>query len=222
MWIGGLAASLSAILLLFSMGILFIFRLFNKWTKLALGFLLISGTTGGIICGIVALKSGRDFAAESQFEEEYHQSIDTEQLVILPRNGDFSSNPRTMSRTTRTIGWFGVEGNALSKYRIDLTYARSKDSLFHITRIYRASGYSQKKAQKRSENILYKIDVRGDSLFMDTKFVFPKEDKLRNQEVEILIEIPDEKSVQIDNTVIRLNGKMQENDNRKILRKEER
>lgn len=219
MWIGGLMASIAGILIFFSIGILFIFRLFNKWTKLALGFLLITGISGGIICGVVGLKSGRDFTAESQFEEEYRHAIDTEQLVIIPRNGDFSRNLRTMNRATRNIGWFGVEGNALSKYQIDLTYTRSRDSLFHITRIYRASGYSLKRAQKRSENILYKMVVRGDSLFMDTKFMFPKEDKLRKQEVELLIEIPEGKAAQIDNRIIRIEQKTEENDVRKIYRK---
>ncbi|XOV67400.1 MAG: PspC domain-containing protein [Fluviicola sp.] len=203
MWIGGLMATISGLLFMFSMGVLLIFRLFNKWTKLALGGLFVIGVTGGIICAVIGIKAGRDWAAESQYSEEVY-AFEAEELTIIPTSGSFNSNAKTKVQNTRNIGWFGVEGNSLSKYGVDMEYAKSKDSLFHITKVYSACGYSSKKAKKRSENITYRIDVQGDSLFMDTKYLFPKEDKLRGQEVGLLIEIPEGKSVLIDNRIIRL------------------
>ena len=203
MWIGGLMGAIGGILFLLSMGFLLIFKLFNKWTKLALVGLFTIGFSGGIICGVMGIKAGRDYAAETEVTEKMNP-LNAEQLTIIPTGGNFNTKARTQVRSTRNIGWFGVEGNALSKYGIDMEYSKSPDSLFHITKIYRASGYSSKKARERSENINYRIDVQGDSLFIDTKYLFPMKDKLRNQEVELLIEIPEGKSVLINNRIIQI------------------
>lgn len=221
MWIGGLMGTISTILFMFSMGILLIFRLFNKWTKLALGGLIVIGVTGGIICAVIAIKSGRDWAAESKYTQEVY-AFDAEELTIIPTSGSFNGNARTKVHNTRNIGWFGIEGNSLSKYGVDIEYVKSPDTLFHITKVYSACGYSQKKAEQRSKNISYRIDVQGDSLFMDTKYLFPKEDKLRGQEVGLLIEIPEGKSVLIDNRIIRLGDDHRTNLNGQIYREEGR
>ncbi len=219
MWIGGLMGAISGILFMFSMGILLVFRLFNKWTKLALGGLVITGIVGGIMCAVVGIKAGRDWAAETETNEKA-VVVDAEQLTIIPFDGAISNQSGKTVRNTRNIGWFGVHGNSLSKYGISVEYTPSPDSLFHITKIYRASGYSSKKARERSQNIKYKIDVRGDSLYMDTKYLFPKEDKLRGQEVDLRIQIPEGKSVLIDNRIIRLGDDHKHNLEGQIYREE--
>lgn len=221
MWIGGLMGAISGILFLFSMGILLIFRLFNRWTKLALGGLFVIGLTGGIICGVVGIKDGRDWAAETEIKDDPIM-VDAEQLTILTYDGVVNNRFGKTVKNTRNIGWFGIRGNSLSKYGVDLEYTPSPDSLFHITKVYRASGYSSKKARERSEHIEYRIDVQGDSLYMDTKYLFPKEDKLRGQEVELRIQIPEGKSVLIDNRIIRLGDRNTSNLNGQIYREEGR
>ncbi|MCR9173112.1 MAG: PspC domain-containing protein [bacterium] len=219
MWIGGLLGAISGILFLFSMGVLLIFRLFNKWTKLALGALFFLGFSGAIICAVVGVKAGRDWAAETEIKDEA-VLIDAEQLTIIPYDGVLNSKSGKTVKNTRNIGWFGVHGKSLSKYGVHLEYTPSPDSLFHITKVYRASGYSSKKARERSQNINYRIDVEGDSLFMDTKYLFPKEDKLRGQEVELRIQIPTGKSVLIDNRIIRLGDDHKNNLGGQVYREE--
>jgi len=220
MWIGGLTASISGILLLFSLGTLLIFQLFNRWTKLALGFLFLLGISGGITCAVVGVKAGRDWTTETEISNKY-KSIDADELIVIPVSGDFKTHSsKHKVRSTRNAGWFGIEGNSLSKYGVDVKYSTSPDSLFHITKIYRASGYSQKKARERSENIRYKIKVSGDSLFMDTKYLFPKEDKLRGQEAALLIEIPEGKSVRLDDKIIRLGADSNEEGDRQFYHEE--
>lgn len=221
MWIGGLMGAISGILFLFSMGILLIFRLFNKWTKLALGGLFVIGLTGSIICAVAGIKAGRDWASESKVTKEVY-AFEADQLTIIPTSGSFNKSSRTKVHNTRNIGWFGVEGKSLSKYGVDMQYVKSPDTLFHITKVYSACGYSQKKAENRSRNIQYRIDVQGDSLFMDTKYLFPKEDKLRGQEVGLFIEIPEGKSVLIDNRIIRLGDDHMHNVNGQIYHEEGR
>lgn len=203
MWIGGLMAAISGILFLLSTGLLLIFRLFNKWTKLALLGLVIIGVSGGIICAGVGIKAGRDWTSQHDQNAKVFD-VNAEQLTIIPTSGAFNKNAIKQGHRTKNIGWFGVEGNSLSKYNIHIEYTPSADSLFHIRQVNRAHGYSARKARSRSQRIDYRIDVQGDSLYMDTKYLFPMEDKLRGQEVELRVEIPEGKSVLIDNRVIKL------------------
>jgi phage shock protein PspC (stress-responsive transcriptional regulator) len=216
MWIGGLTASISGIVLLFSLGLLLVFQLFNRWTKIALGFLLILAVTGGIICAAMGVKSSRDWAAETEITEKWG-TLDAEELFIISGN---NQNTNKKVRSTRNIGWFGVEGQSLSKYGVEINYTTSPDSLYHITKVYRASGYSQKKARERCENIRYNIKVSGDSLFMDTKYLFPKEDKLRGQEAAVLIQIPAGKSVRLDNRIIKLGEPNASDSDQQLFREE--
>lgn len=221
MWIGGLTASISGIVLLFTLGALFIFQLFNRWTKLALGFLFILGMAGGITCAVVGVKAGRDWASETEISDKY-RSLNSDQLVIVPVNSEFfkANSSKQKVRSTRNAGWFGIEGKSLSKYGVDIRYSTSPDTLFHITKVYRASGYSQKKARERCENIKYKIKVSGDSLYMDTKYLFPKEDKLRGQQAALLIEIPEGKSVRLDDRIIRLGEDFSEDSDQQFFHEE--
>lgn len=217
MWIGGLTGAISGILILFSLGILLIFQLFNRWTKIALGILVITGITGGIICIVTGIKSGRDWATETETVDKI-SDIDAEQLVIIPKNGQLNGTSKTTTRNTRHIGYFGMEGDQLSKYSIDFEYKKSPDTLFHIIKLRRASGYSLKKAENRSKNIDYRLNISGDTIYMDTKYLFPKEDKLRGQRVGLIIEIPEGKSVQMDGRVIRLEDRLPHDEDQRSQR----
>lgn len=204
MWIGGLLASISGIVLLFSLGTLLIFNLSNRWTKAALGTLTLFTLAGGIMCGVIGLKAGRDWATEYKVEGHVFD-VNTEELQIIPTENTRNLNAKRQGSTTRQIGWFGVKGNKLCKYGVDIEYAPSKDSLFHVYQYTYASGYSATKAEDRAEHIRHAMLHDHSKLYVSTQYLFPKEDKLRGQSVKVRIEIPDGKRVRINNDIIDLN-----------------
>ena len=78
----------------------------------------------------------------------------------------------------------------------------SKDSLFHVHQNLTAHSSSHKNAVEKARNIDHKLILSNSTLHVNTSFSFPIKDKLRDQEVEIIVEIPKGKSVKINNEII--------------------
>lgn len=206
MWIGGLISSIGGIVFLLSSGIVLLFNLSNKWSKFALLGLFIISFIGGLICAAMGIRSGRDFAIEKIEPKTItaKDGLKTDQLVIIPITHEDNANSKSRVRRERQLGWFGVERGDLCKYGIDIEYVESTDSLFHIERELTGLGDTGDKARKRARHIKHHTKLVGDTLYIDTKYYFPKSDKLRGQDVRFIIEVPEGKSVHIGNDVIEL------------------
>ncbi len=204
MWIGGLTASISGILFLFSMGTLIFFRLFNQWTKIAIFTLLAAIVTGGLICASMGIRAGRDWVNDEEVLNQFHQTVDTDALIMVPEINSSNSKSGYTVRKSRTAGYFGIEGDYLTKRGIDIEYSVSPDSLFHIKQAFRAHGESSRKAIKRSEHIKHQVKIKGDTVHFDVKYRFPIKDKLRGQQAILIIEVPQGKKVVFPHDVIDL------------------
>lgn len=203
MWTGGLMSSISAISFVTLLGISVFFKLKNQWTKLALGGLFTLGVIGGFVCGTIGIKAGTDWSSTGQIRTKIGV-VDAETLVLVPRFPEASSNPNVEVRSYGNTGFFGVEGDKLTKYGIHIVYLESPDTLFHITKKSNAHGLTTHSATLKSKHIRHRVKIQGDSVLFDVKYTFPYADKLRGQESELIIEIPKGKSVRIGNKRIRL------------------
>jgi len=209
MWIGGLMASISGILFLFAAGTLLLFRLSNKWTKIALISLVFIGITGGIICAVMGVRAGRDWINDSEIENTRSaMTVNASELKLVPQSEWNHHNAKYRVRRTNQYGAFGVEGNYLTKQGIEIQYVTSPDSLFHIRQASRAHGYSNLKAQQRGKNVMHHFKVKGNILYLDTKFKFPMKDKLRGQQAILIIEVPEGRKVLLNNDVIHLESEV--------------
>lgn len=206
MWIGGLIASIGGIVFLLSSGIVLLFNLRNKWSKFSLLGLFIASFAGSLICAGMGIRSGRDFAIEKIEPKTISpkEGLKTDQLVIIPISHKDNANSKSRVRRERQLGWFGVEGNNLCKYGIDIEYVESSDSMFHIERELTGLADTGDKARKRARHIQHHTKLVGDTLFIDTKYYFPKSDKLRGQDVRFIVEVPEGKSIKIGKDIVRL------------------
>lgn len=199
-WWGAFAGMSSVIFFALLIGSMLIFRLYNKWAKFSLLGLFLIGLTGGIICGIVGARTGRDFFSQGE-GERLVGSAQTTELVIVPQL-DESSTKNGFKIKSNNDGFWEMNEKFIIMDHIRFKYTRSNDSLFHIRQNFQARSYSNKNALIKSENIHHKAVLLGDSLFVDTKFKFPRKDKLRDQGVQIIIEIPENGKVKIGNQVV--------------------
>jgi hypothetical protein len=76
----------------------------------------------------------------------------------------------------------------------------------------RASSKTHKGALAKSKNIKHFVELEGDSLFLDVKYLFPKKDKLRGQNVSVVIEIPEGKTVRLKDRIIHLGAEDRDDD----------
>ena len=197
-WIGISTMSLSAIFFLFIVGSMFIFNFKNKLSKISLITLVFIGFIGVFISSYVGIKTGRELAFEGELDIHIG-SIDSDTLRIESHFEKY--NNYTIKSNS---GFVTVEGNKIKDSGIHFEYTESKDSLFHVTERFTANSSSRKKAEIKAGNINHTVLLSKKILHVNTFFNYPISDKLRDQEVTIIIQIPKGKFVEINNQKVRL------------------
>ncbi|MFT6845424.1 MAG: phage shock protein PspC (stress-responsive transcriptional regulator) [Flavobacteriales bacterium] len=74
----------------------------------------------------------------------------------------------------------------------------SDDDSFRIKVKKRANGFNQKEAIERAENISYEYDLKGNTIFVQPCFSTALENKWRNQQVYVTIEVPVGKTIKLN------------------------
>lgn len=209
-WIGTLLAGFSGIFFFLLLGVKLVFNIRNKWSKLSLGFLFLSGFIGTVICIFIGAKTSREMAIEGEIEREIG-TVYTEQLLINSNTSTVKNTSNFKVKSNGRFGMIGIEKNQILQTGIHFEYRLSKDSLFHIHQNFSAHSQSHKKALGKAKNIQHSVQMDSTNLNVNTFYTFPKRDKLRDQKVYIVIEIPEGKSIKFNNQVIRL-GSEEENE----------
>jgi len=197
---GALMLGFSVIIFLILWGSLLVFNIRNKWAKLTLLLLFLTGLSGGIMSAISGVRTGKDFMRGA--EEAVHvASIETDELTLLPSP---SGNNSLRSGLDLSLMEIGSEDIQLTG--IHIKYLPSPDSLFHIHKQFSARGKSSEAARARALNISHDTEISGDTLHILSSYSFPKTDKLRDQEVELTIQIPKGGTVRLKDRIISLDG----------------
>ena len=202
-WIGGLILGFSAIFFVLLLGIKLVFKIRNKWSERALGLLFTAGFIGTIICVFIGLKTGRDMTTEGEIERLVG-SVQCEQLMIQSHHSNTRKAGRFEVKMDDAKIFITLKGENIEEGGIHFEYRLSEDSLFHIRQNLSAHAHSHRSAVAKAKNIKHSVSLDSAVLHVNAHFSFPKSDKLRDQEVYIIIEIPEGKSVNINGQIIRL------------------
>ena len=96
---------------------------------------------------------------------------------------------------------YGANEDTLMLNNVRLHVARSKDSLFHVYKKLVSKGRNKMTATQLAEKIQFEV-VQSDSVLTLPKgFGISRNEKFRNQRVEIVIEVPVGKKIQFDERV---------------------
>lgn len=210
-WFGILFGGFSIILFLLLLGSSLIFKLRNRWTKITIGGLFTGAIIGGLICAYLGFKSGMDVTMHGEIEGEV-ATVYTNELHILPQLHPITMKNGFKMKSNGRNGLMKITDKEIQMYGIFLEYRESPDSLFHIHQNLSARGKSNTKAGKRAGRIEHDYNLVGDSLFLDTDYSFPREDKIRDQRVLIIIEIPKGGKVHVGGGEITYNDLSKEED----------
>jgi phage shock protein PspC (stress-responsive transcriptional regulator) len=171
-----------------------------------LGYVFGSLWTIGLVSAIIlAGLFARNFKTKSGIEEQMSS-------FVQPANGklylDVASSP------VRYYGgdWFGFDGDddwpvyginqdtlMLNSVRVNLV--KSKDSAFHIYKVRFSRGNNPDKARQLASNIQFDITQQDSILMLPKGFPISRNDKFRNQQVLMVVEIPVGKRIQIDRSI---------------------
>jgi phage shock protein PspC (stress-responsive transcriptional regulator) len=196
MWAALLSIGFSSILFLLLLGSKLIFRLKIRALNIGLITLLISGLFGVFLAIFTAVKTGQDSLFKGEIERNIG-SVQAEKLLITPLLKEVQNKGTYTIKSDKTHGFISIEKNKIISSGIAIKYRPSKDSLFHCYQNISSRAGSHKLAVLKAQNIRHNTQLEDKVLFLNTTFSFPKKDKLRNQRITMIIEIPTGKSVQI-------------------------
>jgi phage shock protein PspC (stress-responsive transcriptional regulator) len=171
---------------------------FLKYTGLLLTLVFITGIILLIITGI---RTGRAFAVEGEVEKEIATSSEKE------LNFEFQTAPYTKKNGYRILskgetGILKVENGRIYFHGIEVSYEKSSDTLFHISQINSARGQSHQSALKKAKNINLGLKQNKNQLIFDAFYTYPIKDKLRDQELSLIVQVPNNGVVKVNNKVV--------------------
>jgi len=203
LWIGVLLTGFSIILFLLILGVNLLFRLKSKLVKFSLLGLFFSSIAGIIICAIIGIRTGKDFVIGAEIEKEIAQ-INAPVLEIIPELEKVNYGNDFNVKSHGNFGMMEVKDNKITLYGVRLSYQQSNDSLFHIKQNISARAINHEKGIDRCKNVKHKLTIEGNKLKLKSGYSFPSKDKLRDQEITIIIEVPKNGIVKMNQKDIKL------------------
>lgn len=187
--------------LLWLLGIRFLvsFRsVFFKYSVLSLILLFVAGV---ILLSITGIRIGRAFAVEGEVEKEIAKSQDKELILEFKTTSSNEKNGfKTLSNGEKGI--LKVENSKIYANGMEVSYEKSSDTLFHVYQLNSARGTDHLSALKKARNINLGLKQNKNQLIIDAFYTFPLNDKLRDQEVKLVIEVPVQGIVKVNNRVV--------------------
>jgi phage shock protein PspC (stress-responsive transcriptional regulator) len=159
----------------------------------------------GLVCAIILSGAfARDFKAGAPPVEE---AIN----ITQPGNGKMIID--VANNYTRYYGgdWFGISWEEWPFYAINqdtimlntirLNVVKSKDADFHVYKVRFSRGSNPEAAKRLAERINFNIEQKDSILVLPKGFAISRNEKFRNQQVLVVIEVPVGKRIQIDQKV---------------------
>lgn len=200
-WAAILLVGFSSTLFLLLLGSKIIFKIRNIWSRMALGFLFSTGFIGAIIGIFIGMRTAREMAIEGEIEKNLG-TVTSNELKISTITPKLTASDSFDVKSKGRYGMMSLEGNRIVESGIHIEYEQSKDSLFHIYQNFTANSHSHQRAIKKAKNIRHSAIVNNNELIMDSHYSFPKSDKLRDQDVYIIIAVPKDGKVYVNEQLV--------------------
>ncbi|MEN9978497.1 MAG: hypothetical protein RLZZ569_1122 [Bacteroidota bacterium] len=156
--------------------------------------------TASIVIGIIVAVFGgihvaRDFSVVTEIENTTLTSaVDSLYLEELPM---ISNNKKIV--TSKGIDFIQIENKRFISEGVNFTFRNSSDSLFHVHQIFTSHGETRKKAIHRATAINHLIKIKENKLLISPFFSSPITNGISGHNVEIIIEVPTNKKLFINN-----------------------
>jgi len=198
---GILFTSLSAVGLLWIGGIRLIVAYGSKWFKYVSGTFTVVMIVGIVLLSLMGAKTGRAFAVHGELEKELF-SLNANELNLV-----FETSTHVDAKGYRTVsqgdmGVLKVVKNKIYFHGVHVQYHVSSDSLYHVKEILSSQGHDHHAALKKARNIEFKTWIASNQLHVSTYYKFPLKDKIRDQSVKLIIDVPAGKYVKFRDKVV--------------------
>ena len=201
-WMGILLVGFAGPLLSIAIGARLLLGKVNKYFKW--NFILLPSIIFiGIVLGIIgSINSARDYEVYARSPIQTitieAEELKLEELPLIINNAKIESSGG--------IDFISIRNGQIMEHGINIQYKESRDTLFHISQKFRAHGIDLPSAQKRAVHVRHQLKVEDNKILISPYYSFPAKDGLRNQEVEVVIEVPRGKKLFINNQEVLVDG----------------
>lgn len=208
-WLGVVFVSIIPLMGLVIFGVQLVFSLKSKYTKIMGISLGVIWAMGVGILTIVGMQVARDFTHYEDFEDEVYRIENVDEIYVDVSSDEYFSDYLDYKNLEFTEMIQVHDDEVLLGYP-KLSVHSSPDTNYHVIAVYSSRGPSNKKAIDKAENIDYVIKKEGTKIWFNPYFKFPKEDKFRNQEIEVVVQVPAGKKITFGPNCTRMLGSFDE------------
>ena len=175
-----------------------------------LGYVFASLWIIGLFCLIFLFSSFiHSFRAKDFVEEEVKINQPTTGKIYVDlnnwRKGQHYYSHNWIMNWNNDWPVYGDNFDTLMLNTVRLNIVRSKDSAFHLHRIKFSRGISQTQALDLARKISFEVNQQDSLLLLPRGFGVSKNEKFRNQQLLLVIEVPLGKKIQIDHDINKFN-----------------
>lgn len=170
----------------------------NKVLSYSFGILW---TMGWVCFFLLIALVGRDFKSSSSLRNQEVELTNpsSDKLIVTSTNPFNTSYYR--HNMIRMIPFSSLDEDTLYLNNVRINIFKSPDTLFHVSLLKMANGYSKRNANSIAENIDYPIS-QFDSLLVANRGVpFTKKDKFRNQRILLNVYVPIGKQIKVEGNI---------------------
>jgi phage shock protein PspC (stress-responsive transcriptional regulator)/gas vesicle protein len=203
-WISAFLLIVIPILGMFSIGLRLLFDVKTKMKALSVVFSTL-WFLGLFTCATIGAQTGLQFREKG--EVSYKVATDENQndtlKIELKKDIIFSDHIRYHHGIGNDL-IKTIENNIVLGYPKLRIKENTADSTFKVTIVQHARGINQSEAIERAENIEYMLTSENGTITLTPHFSLPILDKLRGQEVEIIIKVPHGKTLYLGDNIDRI------------------
>ncbi|RZK47177.1 MAG: PspC domain-containing protein [Pedobacter sp.] len=170
----------------------------NHYLGYVFGTLWIIGLASAItLAGLL----GRNFRTKSGVEDRIELS--------QPATGKIKVNVASSNIRYYNDEWFGIEwdedmpfygvtADTIMLNTVRVNVVKSPDSLYHVSSVKISRGNTSTQARELAQKINFNISQQDSILILPKAFAVSKDEKFRNQQVLVVIEVPVGKRIEMD------------------------
>ncbi len=185
----------------------------NKTVGIVIGLLVTFGVAG-LVYAQIKLQNEFEYTAEKPETEILTVNPDT--LKISSEDNGITSKSSKVARIYRkkwfwntnfrlnNLQYFESDSNEFFGGRAELDISLADSSLYELIINKKSSGSTKVNAKSSAERIQYNFKTKNNELVLNKLFVILKDEKWRNQDVELELKVPENKMILIDKNLNRL------------------
>jgi phage shock protein PspC (stress-responsive transcriptional regulator)/uncharacterized protein YheU (UPF0270 family) len=175
-------------------------RFHNRWINATAGVLWLVGLSLSLMIGI---KFANEFSQESQLKQAVDVRWPANDTMYIKANVNYRNEESDVRFFTDAKRWY-VNTTAKpaiwwSKPHVKIITSENDSVYVFIEKS--SNGKDKTEASQRAKGISYKLEQVDSLLMVDKYFSFSSTDKFRDQQVDVVIKLPKNKTVYLDNSL---------------------